>query len=121
MSLIQKFVKIAQKKEVYMKGRPSDTVINNRLNIGISLLKEYNFRIGERQFRAEYKNAIKEEGFDVPKDSRTIARDIRKIEDIIERDYDREIIWTSVKVEKPEPNSIFSTIGKKIHRKIRKI
>lgn len=115
----KKFRKI--KEECDMRGRPSNEVIENRILLGVGLLKEYNFKIGEKQFRDEYKLILKENNFTIPKDSRTIATDKEKIEKRIRNDYGREVQWVSAKVEKPKPNSIFSQLGSYVSDKIRKV
>ncbi len=104
-----------------IKGRSSEEVIQGRILLGEELLKEYNFKIGEMQFRREYKDILAVSGFIVPKDSRTISTDMEKIRKKVLNDYGKEVQWVSGVVEKPKPNSIFSELGGYVSDKVRKV
>lgn len=104
-----------------MKGRSSNKEINNRILIGIALLKEYNYQIGNQQFRKLYKEKLAENEINVPKDSRTITSDIEDMKKRLRAEFDQDITWANGTVEKPKPNSIFSVLGNDISAYIRKV
>ena len=104
-----------------MGNRHNTEEINRRRAIGVSILAEYNFEMGSRQFNAEYKKKLKENNLYVPKSSKIIAGDKSAIKEMVMDKYKRKVFWTTGKVKKPDPYLAYMLEGRKYRDSIRRV